>query len=359
MSQPSPSQRTAVTRDDSHDDDHLPEVAEPQVDDYFSTLRTYVRMAARGEQHGVLVTARPGIGKSYQIEEVLRDEVRRDDSPCWDYSIKAGYVSPLALYETLYEQQADGNVLVLDDTEGIASSDTAASLVKAALEGQGSGDRRVVEWDSNSSRLDDDVPERFEFRGSLVLVFNDVPDGTAHWDAVESRCMTYEMSLTFDERMNLIREVAKAPYDGLSYSERIETANWLIRNTTSEMDHVDLRSLFKTFDLRASSVVDGDEWKLHAAEQLGIDKETILARECEREHDSVAAAARAFVDRTHHSTRRFFDVLGEETEVSLVAELEKQHAVARDAIAEWEQLTSRSRKTYYRRRETLADRGLV
>ena len=344
---------TTTTESTTSESDNLPARAKPDVEEYFDTLKTYTRMAARGEQNGVLVKARAGIGKSFQIEEVLKNEVEREDSHCWDYSIKAGYVSPMALYETLYEQQAEGNVLVLDDVEGVASSDTAASILKAALEGQGSTDKRFVEWDSNSNRLDEEVPEQFEFRGSIIIVCNDVPSGNSHWQAVESRCMTYEMTFTFEERMDLIREVAKSPYESLTYEERMSVANWLTEHTTSEMEHVDLRSLFKCFDLKQSSVLDGEEWKRHAAEQLGIDKETIVAKELLREAETVSEAARRFAKETHHPTERFFEVLGADTEVTLVEELLGEYGQPKEAIDCYEELTNKSRKTFYRRRDRL------
>ena len=329
--------------------DELPARCKPDVDDYYSTLHTYTRMAARGEQNGVIFTGRPGIAKSYQIEETLKDEVKRDDSTCWDYCIRVGYVSPMALYETLYENQAEGNVLVLDDVDGVADNDTAASLLKGALEGQGSSDRRVVEWDSNSNKLSEHVEDRFEFRGSIIMVFNEVPEGNEHWNAVTSRSMHYSITFTFEERMDLIREVAKAPYEGLTYEERMEVANWLIEYTTSDMDNVDLRSLFKCFDLRKSSVLEGEEWKLHAAEQIGISKDVIIATEFLKEHDSVRDAAKAFEENTHHNIKRFFTVLGEQIERELILELEDEYEVKGDAIQEYNEITGNSKATYYRR----------
>jgi len=329
--------------------DNLPARSKPDVDNYYSTLHTYTRMAARGEQNGVIVVGRPGIAKSYQIEETLKDEVKDDESTCWDYCIRAGYVSPMALYETLYENQAEGNVLVLDDVDGVADHDTAASLLKGALEGQGSSDSRIVEWDSNSNKLGEDVPQRFEFRGSIIMVFNEVPEGNEHFQAVKSRSMHYDLQFTFEERMQLIKEVAKANYEGLSYGDRMEVANWLIEYTTSEMDNVDLRSLFKCFDLRKSSVLAGHEWKLHAAEQLGISKDTIIATEVMKQTDTVKEAAKAFEANTHHNIKRFFAVLGEEVEKQLILELEDEYPTKGDAIKEYGEITGNSKATYYRR----------
>jgi hypothetical protein len=341
-----------VTVDDGAD--NLPERAVPNVEKYFSTMKTYVRMAARKEQNAVIVKGRPGIAKSYEVEQVLQDETTNDESPCWEYTFKQGYVSPMSLYEALYEAQADGHVLVLDDASGIADNDTAAALLKAALEGQGSGDERIVQWDTKSSRLGEDVPQKFRFRGTIVMIFNDVPDGNEHFRAVKSRAMDYHLQLTFDERMDLIREIAKAPYEGLTYDERMDVASWLIRHTTSEMDHVDLRSLFKCFDLYKSSVIDGDEWKLHAGEQLGISKAQMIATDIATDCDSLVTAAKRFADETHHPTERFFEVMGEDTEAQLARELDTKHDVARDAIDEWEQLTEYGGKaTFYRRLDAL------
>lgn len=337
--------------------ENLPDSTEPNVDDVYSTLDTYTRMAARGEKEGVLVESRPGIGKSHQIEEILQEEVANDDVSCWSYTFQSGYVSPLSLYETLYEEQHDGNVLVLDDVEGVASSETAAALLKAALEGAGSGDERWVSWESKSSKLPEDVPEKFQFRGSIIMIFNDIPEGNKHWEAVKSRCFDYEFTMTFEERMDLIWEVAKADHPELDYAERMETAKWLIDNTTSDMDHVDLRALFHAFDLRTSSVIDDEEWKLHAAEQIGIDKESIVAQEIRTKADTIVDAAEAFAEMTHHPSKRFFEVLGEEVELTLVKELYDEYNAVQDGIEKYKELTANGRRTFYNRRDELIDRG--
>ena len=153
--------------------------------------------------------------------------------------------------------------------------------------------------------------------------------------------------------MDLIREIAKAPYDGIDYETRLETANWLIDHTTPEMEDVDLRSLFKCFSLRCSSVISDDEWQTHAAEQLGIDGDIITATEIANETDTVAEAARQFAERTHHPTEHYFELNGDATELTLVEELLETHDQPKQVIDEYTELTGNSRKTYYRRRNSL------
>lgn len=272
---------TINTEEETDEADNLPDVGEPQLDGIFEEFDTYVRMAARGEQTGVIIVSRPGIGKSHRIDEVLQEEEENDDSIAHDHSFVSGYSSPLALYETLYANQMEGNVLVLDDVEGITQDDRSASLLKAALEGEGSGDERVVDWNSASNRLaKKDLPESFEFSGTIVFLFNEIPSGSVHWEAVISRCLLREFGVTFSDRMRMIREVAKADHGyGLDYSDRIDTANWLIERTTPDMDAVDLRTLIQAFELRTSSVVDGGEWKRMILDQLGYGRRKRAAQE--------------------------------------------------------------------------------
>ena len=65
-----------------------------------------------------------------------------------------------------------------------------------------------------------------------------------------------------------------------------------------------------------------------------------------REAESVSGAAREFAEQTHHSTQRFFEVLGEDTEITLVEELLRDYGRPKEAIDHFEELTGKSRKTY-------------
>ena len=261
--------------EDESDADDLPAKRVPQVDDIFTEFDRYVRMAARGEKNGVLIESRPGIGKSHRVDEVLQDEQDKDDdvSECHSHTFVNGYVSPLAMHETLYRNQARGNVLILDDISfgGGNNAERTANLLKAALEGEGSSDKRVVEWRSASSRLaQKEIPEAFQFNGTIIIIGNDYPE-SEHWDAVRSRCLERVFEVNHSDRMRLLREVAKADHghDELEYEDRIEMAEWLTERCTKDMDDVDLRTLVDAFELRVSSTTDEGEWKKLILDQLG------------------------------------------------------------------------------------------
>lgn len=78
-----------------------------------------------------------------------------------------------------------------------------------------------------------------------------------------------------------------------------------------------------------------------------------MAKELLRESETVSEAACRFAEETHHSTERFFEMLGEDTEMTLVEELLNRFSQPKEAIDCFEELTGKSRKTFYRRRDRL------
>lgn len=256
---------------------------EPDLNDIYAEFDAYIRMTARAEQTGLIVRSRPGVGKSHRAEEILEEERDNKTQGCSEYLFKTSYSSPLALYDTLYQASNDGHVLVMDDVTGITSDKRSAALLKAALEGQGSSEDRVIEWQSTSSGLEKrGLPQSFEFEGTIIFLFNEIPNGSAHWDAVVSRCLVRDFTLPHHTLIRLIREVAKADYDGLTYRERMDTAEWVVDRITRSMESVDLRTLMQAFQFRTSSVVSGlpnRDWQDLLMDQLFSDRRRRMAHE--------------------------------------------------------------------------------
>jgi|APHM01.1.fsa_nt_gi hypothetical protein len=166
------------TRDDTDDGIGAQTSQEPDLDDVYAEFDAYIRMTSRAEQTGLIVRSRPGIGKSHRADEILEDERDNHDEGCDEYSFTSSYSSPLALYHTLFRASNEGHTLVLDDVTGITNDKRSAALLKAALEGQGRGDDRIVEWQSASSALEErGLPQAFSFDGTLIFLFNEIPSG--------------------------------------------------------------------------------------------------------------------------------------------------------------------------------------
>ncbi len=79
-------------------------------------------------------------------------------------------MSAIGLYSKLYEFSDSKNILVFDDCDSILLDDVALNLLKGALD---SGKKRVISWLSESSALRrEGIPDRFEFKGSVIFITN-------------------------------------------------------------------------------------------------------------------------------------------------------------------------------------------
>lgn len=263
----------------------------PDLTDHYWKLHNYTQMVTSGETNALLLEAGPGIGKSYQIRETLNREVGPDG---W---VKlSGHCTPVELFHQLFEA-SDGKVLFLDDIEGLIDNKSALALLKQATWTE--GDERYVEWRSTSDVIE--VPEKFRFKGRIIMCFNEVPSDPIY-DSLEDRCLTYRINFTYEERISLLREVAKADYKALTFVERMEIVDWIAENSTPA-DGVNLRLMFHIFDMRD---FNPERWEELAVEQLDADEEAMLIRRLVEEHDTIKAASDAYESETGKSARTFF-----------------------------------------------------
>ena len=79
-------------------------------------------------------------------------------------------MSAIGLYQKLFKFSNPGNILVLDDCDSILFDDIALNILKAALD---SSKKRYISWNTESRVLaNEGVPDRFEFRGSVIMITN-------------------------------------------------------------------------------------------------------------------------------------------------------------------------------------------
>ncbi|MDD3263415.1 MAG: ATP-binding protein [Candidatus Nanoarchaeia archaeon] len=116
----------------------------------------------------LIISAAPGVGKTYGVETKL--EKAHEDGIIQKYTFIKGQCSPIGLYMSLWEHKDEGNVLVFDDADSVFYDDVALNILKAALD---SGLKRVISWNTVSKALEEaDIPNRFEFNGTVVFISN-------------------------------------------------------------------------------------------------------------------------------------------------------------------------------------------
>lgn len=180
----------------------------------------------RGDMRGLAVSGPPGMGKSFPVEQKLKQSGI-------EYLIVKGHASAKGLYETLYANSDEGSVLVLDDADSIFGDEKALNLLKAALD---TTEERNLSWITGSAfgqATDDDerdIPTRFTFNGSIIFLTNLDFDGmiakgnriAKHLEAIMSRtpyvdlairsrrdCMVRVKQVIRDTNMMELNEVQK------------------------------------------------------------------------------------------------------------------------------------------------------
>ena len=156
----------------------------------------------------MIVSGPPGVGKSYGVEAQLNKSdifnKMADQAP--KFEVVRGAMSAIGLYQKLFKFSNPGNILVLDDCDSILFDDVALNILKAALD---SSKKRYISWNTESRVLaNEGVPDRFEFRGSVIMITNIKFDYLRskklqdHLNAIMSRCHYLDLTMdTIRDRM--------------------------------------------------------------------------------------------------------------------------------------------------------------
>lgn len=133
----------------------------------FEVFGKIVNGCIEGDFNGLAVSGGPGIGKSHTAETLLEMRAAVKGNK---FTIQKGFITPVMLYMLLYQHREKGQVVVLDDADSIFSHEDGLNIVKGALD---SGKFRRISWMSDSALLkNNDVPNSFNFEGSLVFLTN-------------------------------------------------------------------------------------------------------------------------------------------------------------------------------------------
>jgi hypothetical protein len=178
-----------------------------RIDDRFAVLTDMTKASCKSIVRSLIVGGAPGVGKSFTVEKTLRELEAATDGYN-NYEVIKGTISPINLYKKLYEFREEGNVLVFDDCDSVFFDQVSLAVLKAALD---SSDRRVISWHTNSHDLREcDIPNSFEFYGSVIFITNMDMDSTKskalkpHFDAIISRSHYLDLTIK-SERDKFLR----------------------------------------------------------------------------------------------------------------------------------------------------------
>jgi len=233
-----------------------------RIRERFDILNEMTKACVNGDIRAMIVSGPPGVGKSFGVEREIEKATLFDKlaGKRLRAEVVKGSATPIGLYQTLYKYSDDNCVLVFDDCDSILLDDVALNLLKGALD---SGKKRTISWLSESSALRrEGIPDRFEFKGSVIFITNLKFDTMKsqklrdHLDALQSRCHYLDLTLdTMRDKVLRIKQIAK---DGVLFADydfepcvQDEIVEFMEANQ-NRLREMSLRMALKIADLRKS-----------------------------------------------------------------------------------------------------------
>jgi len=230
-----------------------------RIEETFLMLDKITDAAAKGIIRGLVVSGPPGVGKSFGVEKQLEaaNMFRKMAGKDPKYEVLSGGVSSIGLYQKLYFNRMPEQVLVFDDCDGVLFEEECLNLLKGALN---SGDKRRICWNKESRTLKtEDIPEVFDFEGSIIFLSNvdferTIAKGSriaAHLEAIMSRChyLDLEIGSTRDKLLRIkqiIRDGMLTSY-GFENGEEQQVQDFIFNNA-EYLRELSLRMVKKVAD---------------------------------------------------------------------------------------------------------------
>jgi hypothetical protein len=229
----------------------------------FNMLAKLTQGSVDGNVRALLVSGAPGIGKSFNIENIL--------SPLGSEKAVAvkGTMSAVSLFKLAYHYRRPGNVIMLDDADGIFADEDALNVLKALCD---TSEYRRVFWMKESQALkEEDIPQSYDFHGSFIFVSNlnfqhfvDIGGNkfAPHFAALMSRSLYMDLAIHDRRAIALwVEHIARAgkmfKREGVREEEGEEILDFL-RQHRDDLRELSLRTVMKATSLVKTHPT---EWK--------------------------------------------------------------------------------------------------
>jgi hypothetical protein len=143
--------------------------------DTYDGLAPYVQAFADNRLNLLILIGGAGLQKSRQ----LRTAVPGDS--LW----VEGHVTPFQLYIDLYNHRESGNLVVIDDADGLITSRDGIRVLKCLCQTELT---KTIAWHSSAAKLDEQgIPKSFASRNRVCIIANDWHTLDANVRALEDR----------------------------------------------------------------------------------------------------------------------------------------------------------------------------
>ena len=186
--------------------DETPGERQERIERQYATLERMADRIIAGALPALIVSGPPGLGKTYTVEQRLAASGKTPD-------IIRGGISAFGMFLALWENR-EGGVILIDDADGVFDDREALNVLKVALD---SSEKRMISWRKmNSYMKENDIPQSFEFSGSVVFCTNidfeiEIGRGsrmTPHYQALVDRSLYLSLTLrTVEDYLERINQV--------------------------------------------------------------------------------------------------------------------------------------------------------
>ena len=232
----------------------------------FSILDEITDAVANGVVRGLIVSGPPGVGKSFGVETILEEyDAMAKIGGAVKTEIVKGSMTPIGLYQTLFNNANAGDILVFDDCDSVLFDEVCLNMLKAVLD---SGKKRTISWKAESSALRrEGIPDRFDFKGGVIFITNVNFENVRskkikdHLSALMSRCHYIDLEMdSVDDKFlridQIIRDGMLKEY-GFSKEFEKEIVDFMHENA-GRLREISLRMVLKIADL---AKMNFDNWK--------------------------------------------------------------------------------------------------
>lgn len=173
----------------------------------FKEMQMYVKMVIKGIQPAVILCGAPGIGKTYRIMQQLK---AAGYTMTGDNVIK-GKCSPRQLYLTLYNNKDKGDIIVIDDADGLVgpkAPEECINILKAALDSTADDEGRLVSYKITGDLKDDEgipVPKSCYVKCGVIVITN---YGVGQLDsALRNRAFTQSLDFDVKDILQIVKDL--------------------------------------------------------------------------------------------------------------------------------------------------------
>ena len=271
--------------------------------DYFYNLKQYVSAVAKKHTNNLIVTGVGGIGKSYQITKTIKELGLKEND---DYVSINGYMTPLKLYEIVYENQ--DKLIIFDDIEGILSNKISIAILKGLLWDTGNN-KRMVTYNSTTSQLQ--YPSMFEFTGQVIIISNKIDKANdVHTKALLSRAIHYNLEFALDDIKEILKQISTVmPYKNINLETRLQITTYITDNSDNTTKDLNIRGLIKAFDIYLYANSEHIDWQPLVLELFNKDENLIAIKEILNEYSKRKDQIKAYIELTGQSRRQFYYAL--------------------------------------------------